>query len=83
LFAFLDALDRIGDSVNQHLIANGTPGHVESVDERNAGSQQRAKHPTKPGHGELGDQIAHHRRVQNQSFPRSPALLRDQPVRTI
>ena len=54
--SLLDAVDRVGNRVDQDLVADRAPRDVEGVDQRDAGAEQRAQHPGEAGHGELRQQ---------------------------
>ena len=63
--ALLHALDGLGDGVHENLVADGAAGDVQALHERHARAEQRAEHPAESRHGELRDERADERRLQN------------------
>ena len=80
LRAFLDAVNGIGNGIHQNLVADGSAGDVEGLDQRHARVEQGSQHAAESGHGELADQRADDRRAQQQAFPFALAFFRLRPI---
>ena len=73
--ALLHALDGLRHGVHENLVADGLARDVQALHQRHARAEQRAEHPAESRHGELRDQRADQRRLQNQALPDRAGLF--------